>query len=1273
MPHSYQRRTVPQLPPIESLSFPANIIRQCTGCELHKTCTAPVPGDGAYPACVLFLGQNPGQEEDLSGKPFVGRSGEQLDSLLFQCSIPRESVYITNVIKCVTLGNRAPKQSEIDACSYWFDLELELVSPRIIVAMGAPAIRRVLGADAGTVEHLHGRPVEKDGRIILPSYHPAAALRDTSLLRFLYDDFQVLRGLVNGAEVDDYTIKDEYPNPDYRVVDGRQKVGEMMVAVALNESVAIDVETVNQGSELWSVQASVRPGTGFFVPMKQGYRGTVDVKSWNAHVIVHNYLYDAGWLIIPDNNFSDTMTMAYLLGLPQGLKELAARICGIKMISYNEVVRPGQRKLSIDYLTEAARREWPDPPDVEETKWDNSKGKVVTRIKHPWHISRKMSKILVDAVSNTDVDPYERWMQIDQQERACVEKALGVMPESSLADVPLEDAVQYACLSGESKVLMANGRYRNIDELVRSRSDDFVMSWDYGVGIVARRIAGWYKVCHKDRVPWLSVSLADSRAVNGRWKNHGTRYTPDHRIRTRRGWVAVKDLVVGEDEVALPIAQLTETQYQVVLGSILGDGNISQRNCNGWSNLRLSHSAKQEEYLRWKVWLLGDLCRQEPKQVKEYLRRTPDNPVKRVATRIDAETIHHPMLNRLRMESYLPYKNIGTWADHIDALALAIFYMDDGTLVNGKYPRLYACDFDMGSVDYFREIILRKWGIRSSKTVMSERDDQYQIHILAPYDNFWSVVASSIHPSMGNKLPLRWRGLFREVADQQQERYPVYSKVVRVDPNPVSVGRRGSVRTSWCIDVEHTGNFVTMGEIAHNCRDADATLRVKLKMDKLIREAGLDFVLHMDTAILPMVRSMMQNGMAVDLEHLRNLSVEYDARMRAKTVELSSIVGHPFNPNSRPQVATVVYQELGFKPTAYTPSREVSTDDQELKKVKHPVTQGIIEYRRLSKMKGTYADALVEWAIPDDKGVHRVHTTLKTTRTETGRLASVAPNLQNIPTRNKEAKLIKSGFVAPVGRKLAEGDLAQIEMCTQAHLARCKGLIDLFLRGDDPHTLTASRIFGVPYEDAKQEKYRYPTKRANFGVIYMIGARGLSEQITEYIADLEMEGSPVDVEPWSVDDCQKFIDDWYKLYPEVRDYQQEMAAMARRHGYVSDLFGRRRFIPEVASPIRYVQETGLRMAANMPVTASAQGILKLAMGRLWRELPEQWQERARWLMQIHDSLIVELDDEDRFMREFLVWMRGVMCNTVKLLVPVKVDFKVGAKWGELEKYNSEVA
>lgn len=866
--------------------FPADLIKQCTDCNLRAGCKAPVPGESVIPCEVILVGEAPGRNEDEQGRPFVGAAGKYLDSLLFQSGLSRDSVCITNVVHCRPPNNRTPSASEIETCRKWLELELELASPRIIVAMGAPAIRWFLGSGAGTVEHLHGRPIEKGGRIILPVYHPAAALYNTALLRQCQEDFRVLRGLVKGEAWDSFQARDEYPNPDYEVVTGVSQFP------ARTGQIAVDTETGRGG--LWSAQFSTEPGMARFIRMQEGTQKW-DLSNEPDTVIVHNYLFDIQYLSIKDDNFRDSMIMAYLLGLPQGLKELSSRLCGLNMINYNEMVRPYQRDLSLEYLMKVSDLNWPNPPLLPETRWDNKAGELVTKNKRPWHISRKVDNILKAMSDDDETDLWDRWRSIPALERAVVEEELGAMPESTLADIPFDDAVQYAC------------------------------------------------------------------------------------------------------------------------------------------------------------------------------------------------------------------------------------------------------------------------------------------------------------------------------------------------------------------------------------RDADATVRVYLKLREMIEKLELDYVLDMDTAILPMVYSMMQTGIAVDIDWLKRLSEDYDVQMRVKAAELAGMVGHPFNPNSSQQAATVIYGERGHPVTRKTPTGLISTDDQELKKTGDPVARDVIKYRGLQKLKSTYADSLIEWAAPDDADVPRVHTTLKTTRTETGRLASADPNLQNIPTRTKESKLIKSGFTVPDGRLLLEGDYGQIEMCVQAHISRCRGLIDIFLRGDDPHTLTASKIFNVPYDEAKQDKYRYPTKRANFGIIYMIGAEGLSAQIAEYISDLEMAGEPVDIDPWSEEDCEKFIKEWYKLYPEVQEYQMEMASQARRYGYVKDMFGRVRYIPEVSCPIGHIQEAGLRQAANMPVQAGAQGIIKLAMGELWRGLPEtEWAGDVRWLMQIHDSLLSEImDDRERYL-PFTEWMRGVMVGVVELLVPLKVDFKVGKRWGGLK-------
>lgn len=906
MAQSNYKRYIPPLANPAVLPYPANVIRLCRECDLVDKCRAPVPGGGAIPARVMLVGEGPGQSEDEQNKPFCGLAGKQLDSLLLLAGLDRAESFITNTFRCHIPRDGKPEPQHTAACAHWLNLEISLVNPQIIVAMGEYAIRWFIGSDFNSVEQLHGRPMSLyilgEERILLPCYHPAAGLHRTNLLRFLQDDFQVLKGLLNGSTVADYTIVDEYPNPDYRVLDLKDTKSLNLLKRQIKESGEYGVDTEQVAGKLWSVQISAIPGTGWFIPIKDSSK-KFDLSIFGrATPIVHYYLHDRNYLEIDDNNFIDTMTQAYLVGQPsQGLKELASRLCGMSMASYQEYTHGPQSKLSMSYLTEAVKHDWPDPPVIEEAKWDNKVGRVVVKQKKPWHISRKIKRMLADAIDSPAVSLLARWRKIDDEERACVEAELGLMPESSLADIPFEEAVQYST------------------------------------------------------------------------------------------------------------------------------------------------------------------------------------------------------------------------------------------------------------------------------------------------------------------------------------------------------------------------------------RDADSTLRVKHKLDKLIEQLGLSFVLNMDLGILPMVRDMMANGMAVDVDHFRSLSKDYSRRMADKASELAKMVGHPFNPGSRPQVAKVVYEELGFKPTAFTDSHEISTDDQELKKTGHPVAKGIIEYRRMSKMKGTYSDNIANYALPEPDGNYRIHTTIKTTRTDIGRLSSADPiNLQNQPVRGKEALAIQNGYKAPEGRVKIAGDLGQIEMRTQAHLAKCRGLIDLFLRGDDPHTVTASKIFDVPYEEAKQDKYRYPCKRAGFGIIYMMGAIGLSKQIMEYIADLIMEGETVEVEPWDVPTCENFITEYFRLYPEIRVYQQEQAAHARRFGYVGDLFGRIKYIPEVMSPISSVQETGTKMAAHMPVSATAQGVIKLAMNRAWQEyVAADWRDKVRWEMQIHDSVLAELPDDSKFICGFAGWLGGIMTNSVKLVVPITVDFKVGKSWGEMKKLSKE--
>jgi len=448
-----------------------NANRACTACPLHKDCTAPVPAIGPLDAQIMLVGEAPGAGEDKTGIPFKGRAGQYLDYLLGSIRLPREQVWISNTVKCRPSNNRDPLPSEVDTCAnLWLDLEIKTVQPKIIVALGLFAARYLTKDPNLTMEKSHGIPRMVDGRIVLPVYHPASGLHQTRNMRFIQEDFGVLERLINGVSLDQLIPEDQHPNVDYKeVTDVREAVDLLS-----QPKFALDTETVQADgqAQIWSVQVSDRAGTGYFIPSSiwgQGdsilsLDGIFQIPE-TSQVLVHNYLYDAQFLTIP--NPIDTMVAAYLLQLPMGLKELAYRFCGMIMYSYEEYVLPYRRKKALSYLYRLASYMadvtvpqnpkakkpkkfkrvvwgWPDPPEIVDIEWDNKVGQLVHKQKNPHNINGKILDRIRKSFTDSDFDPYTAWYDIDQRERALVEKIFGPMPDVDLRDAPYDQAVYYS-------------------------------------------------------------------------------------------------------------------------------------------------------------------------------------------------------------------------------------------------------------------------------------------------------------------------------------------------------------------------------------------------------------------------------------------------------------------------------------------------------------------------------------------------------------------------------------------------------------------------------------------------------------------------------------------------------------------------------------------------------------------------------------------------------------------------------------------------------------
>lgn len=444
--------------------------------------------------------------------------------------------------------------------------------------------------------------------------------------------------------------------------------------------------------------------------------------------------------------------------------------------------------------------------------------------------------------------------------------------------------------------------------------------------------------------------------------------------------------------------------------------------------------------------------------------------------------------------------------------------------------------------------------------------------------------------------------------------------------------------------------------IQYSARDADATLRVWLVIRGQIDKMGLSKSFQLDMAVLPFVLEMEKAGIRVDKRGLLALSVSCGERLDDICNEIDKLMKCRTNPASPKQVQQILLH-CGLKPAKTTPTGEMSTDAEALQALigKHPVIELLLEYRSLSKIKNAFADKLPGKADKND----RIHTSFRTTRTNTGRLSSANPNLQQVPTRTELGRQIRDCFIADEGSALVCIDYSQIEMRIAAHESQDGNMIEVFENDLDIHAATASKVFGLPIDRLDDKKHRYPAKRIGFGILYGLTPEGLLDQLI-------LAGC----EGWNLTKCKQLIDDWFGVYPGVKVYFQNTYAEARRQGYVSDLFGRIRRIPEMKSAIKRVRAAGERQAGSMKIQGGAAGVMKVAMRDL---LPvyktfQDWDTNCRPLLQVHDEIVSEVSLE--ILPQFIAEAKRVMESAVELRVPLKVDCEWGFKWGTIQEWEA---
>jgi DNA polymerase-1 len=430
----------------------------------------------------------------------------------------------------------------------------------------------------------------------------------------------------------------------------------------------------------------------------------------------------------------------------------------------------------------------------------------------------------------------------------------------------------------------------------------------------------------------------------------------------------------------------------------------------------------------------------------------------------------------------------------------------------------------------------------------------------------------------------------------------------------------------------------------YSVEDADVTWQLKNVFEPVLKKEGLDSLAYdIEMPLISVLAEMEREGVLIDQEVLKNYAVTLRETIISLEQEIYRLAGQEFNISSPRQLGDILFVRLRLDDKArLTKTKQYRTDEEVLQRLssKHPVIAKVLEYRGLKKLLSTYVEALPELVDPN---TGRIHTTYNQAVASTGRLSSTNPNLQNIPVRDAEGREIRKAFIPGKGKIFLSADYSQIELRLMAHLSNDEAMISDFISGQDIHSATASKIFGVPVTEVTREM-RARAKTANFGIIYGISAFGLSERLT--IGRTE---------------AKELIDGYFRSYPGVKSYMNESIQKARDSGYVTTMFGRRRYLPDIHSRNQVVRGNAERNAINAPIQGSAADIIKIAMvsiaGRLAGEIPS-----AKMILQVHDELIfeVEPDSVEKLKKLVVEEMKGA----AKLSVSLEVDTGTGINWLE---------
>lgn len=499
---------------------------------------------------------------------------------------------------------------------------------------------------------------------------------------------------------------------------------------------------------------------------------------------------------------------------------------------------------------------------------------------------------------------------------------------------------------------------------------------------------------------------------------------------------------------------------------------------------------------------------------------------------------------------------------------------------------------------------------------------------------------------------------FRTVTDRIKRLFDLTEEEIAEaasDVDPLEI-KKASILL-WLLESERTNasyeDVVEYGKSFFHTNTWEETYQ---ELQKRVQAAGLEHIFtEIEEPLISVIEKMRERGIKLDVPYLEKLSKKLHKELSSLEEKIYKQAGVEFNINSPKQLGEVLFDTLALKPknAKKTATGQRSTKESELEKLRddHPIIEEVLRYRELQKLVSTYVDALPK----DVKEDGRIHSTLLQTGAATGRMASKDPNLQNIPIRTEEGRLVRGAFIAEKGYKLVAIDYSQIELRIAAIMSEDPALIEIFKKGEDVHTGVAMRVFGVN-EDEVTGNMRRKAKVINFGILYGMGVNALRQNLGDDTPRQE---------------AQEFLNAYFNTFTKLAEYLEDTKTFARNNGYTETIFGRRRHFPGISSSVPFIRAQAERMAINAPIQGTAADCMRVAMRDVAAYIEkEKLEKEVGLLVQVHDELIFEIKEEklDSAISKIVEIMEGTLSGKETHGVPLVADVKVGENWHDMSAY-----